>query len=112
MYSNKTIYINIDNATEKIVDYRISGMNLKKPPKLPNKLEDIPTRLMLRVLDNCALQKGSKKDQIQNMSYSNTINDLLMEDNVNYTQVALDNRSRIEKDSAKSVTEGLVFIDF
>ena len=65
MYSNKTIYINIDNATEKIVDYRISGMNLKKPPKLPNKLEDIPTRLMLRVLDKCALQKGSKKDQIQ-----------------------------------------------
>jgi len=65
MYSNKTIYINIDNATEKIVDYRISGMNLKKSPKLPNKLEDIPTRLMLRVLDKCALQKGSKKDQIQ-----------------------------------------------
>ena len=40
-------------------------MNLKKSPKLPNKLEDIPTRLMLRVLDKCALQKGSKKDQIQ-----------------------------------------------
>ena len=65
MYSNKTIYINIDNATEKIVDYRISGMNLKKPPKLPNKLEDFPTRLMLRVLDKCALQKGSKKKEIQ-----------------------------------------------
>ena len=65
MYSNKTIYINIDNATEKIVDYRISGMNLKKPPKLPNKLEDFPTRLMLRVLDKGALQKGSKKEEIQ-----------------------------------------------
>ena len=33
-------------------------------------------------------------DQIQNMSYSNTINDLLMEDKVNYTQVALDNRTK------------------
>ena len=65
MYSNKTIYINIDNATEKIVDYRISGMNLKKPPKLPNKLEEFPTRLMLRVLDKGALQKGSKKEEIQ-----------------------------------------------
>ena len=65
MYANKTIYINIDNATEKIVDYRISGMNLKKPPKLPNKLEDFPTRLMLRVLDKGALQKGSKKEEIQ-----------------------------------------------
>lgn len=36
-------------------------------------------------------------EQIQNMSYSNTINNLLMEDNVNYTKVALDNRSKITK---------------
>ena len=65
MYANKTIYINIDNATLKTVDYRIESLKLKKPPKLPNGLEKSPTRLMLRILDKCALQKGSKKDQIQ-----------------------------------------------
>ena len=65
MYANKTIYVNIDNATLKTVDYRIESLKLKKPPKLPNKLEKNPTRLMLRILDKCALQKGSKKDQIQ-----------------------------------------------
>ena len=65
MYANKTIYINIDNATLKTVDYRIESLKLKKPPKLPNGLEKSPTRLMLRILDKCALQKGSKKDEIQ-----------------------------------------------
>jgi hypothetical protein len=65
MYANKTIYINVDNATLKTVDYRIESLKLKKPPKLPNGLEKNPTRLMLRVLDKCALQKGSKKKEIQ-----------------------------------------------
>ena len=65
MYANKTIYINIDNATLKTVDFRIESLKLKNPPKLPNGLEKNPTRLMLRVLDKCALQKGSKKKQIQ-----------------------------------------------
>ena len=65
MYANNTIYINIDNATLKTVDYRIESLKLKKPPKLPNGLEKNPTRLMLRVLDKCALQKGSKKKEIQ-----------------------------------------------
>ncbi len=65
MYANKTIYINIDNATLKTVDYRIESLKLKKPPKLPNGLEKSPTRLMLRILDKCALQKGSKKKEIQ-----------------------------------------------
>ena len=65
MYANKTIYINIDNATLKTVDFRIESLKLKKPPKLPNGLEKNPTRLMLRILDKCALQKGSKKKEIQ-----------------------------------------------
>ena len=65
MYANKTIYINIDNGTLKTVDFRIESLKLKKPPKLPNGLEKNPTRLMLRVLDKCALQKGSKKKDIQ-----------------------------------------------
>ena len=65
MYANKTIYINLDNASQKNVDFKIEDLNLKKSPKLPNGLEKFPTRLMLRVLDKGALQKGSKKDQIQ-----------------------------------------------
>ena len=65
MYANKTIYINIDNATQKTVDFRIESLKLKKPPKLPNQLETFPTRLMLRVLDKGALQKGSQRKKIQ-----------------------------------------------
>ena len=65
MYANKTIYINVDNATLKTVDFRIESLKLKKPPKLPNGLEKNPTRLMLRVLDKGALQKGSQKKELQ-----------------------------------------------
>ena len=65
MYANKTIYINVDNATYKTVDFRVEDLKLKKSPKLPNKLERVPTRLMLRVLDKGALQKGSKRKEIQ-----------------------------------------------
>ena len=65
MYANKTIYINLDNATQKTVDFRIESLKLKKPPKLPNGLEKNPTRLMLRVLDKGALQKGSQKKELQ-----------------------------------------------
>ena len=65
MYANKTIYINLDNATQKTVDFKIEDLKLKKPPKLPNGLEKHPTRLMLRVLDKGALQKGSQKKELQ-----------------------------------------------
>ena len=65
MYANKTIYVNLDNATLKTVDFKHEDLKLKKTPKLPNKLETFPTRLMLRVLDKGALQKGSKRKEIQ-----------------------------------------------
>ena len=65
MYANKTIYINLDNATQKTVDFKIEDLKLKKSPKLPNRLETFPTRLMLRVLDKGALQKGSQKKELQ-----------------------------------------------
>ena len=65
MYANRTIYFNIDAGTLKTVDFRIESLKLKNPPKLPNGLEKNPTRLMLRVLDKGALQKGSKKEEIQ-----------------------------------------------
>ena len=63
MYANKTIYIDLETGTTKTTDYKISEIGLKKPPKLPNGLEDFPTRLMLRLLDKGAMQKGSKKDE-------------------------------------------------
>ena len=81
MYANKTIYVDIENGKLETVDYKISDLNLAKPPKLPTGLEDTPTRLMLRILDAGALQKGSKKDDVekrselavyQNKSYART----------------------------------------
>ena len=63
MYANKTIYVDLETGTTKTTDFKISEVGLKKPPKLPNGLEDIPTRLMLRLLDKGAMQKGSKKDE-------------------------------------------------
>jgi len=79
MYANKTIYVDLETGTTKTTDYKISEIGLKKPPKLPNGLEDFPTRLMLRLLDKGAMQKGSKKDEkeketelaiFQNKSYA------------------------------------------
>ena len=81
MYANKTLYIDIENGKIETVDYKISDLNLAKPPKLPAGLEDVPTRLMLRILDAGALQKGSKKEEVekrselavyQNKSYART----------------------------------------
>ncbi len=81
MYANKTIYVDIENGKLETVDYKISDLNLAKPPKLPAGLEDVPTRLMLRILDAGALQKGSKKEEVekrselavyQNKSYART----------------------------------------
>ena len=67
MYSNKTIYIDLENETYKEEEFKITELKpkLKKPPKLPDKLEDKPTRLMFRILDQGALQKGSTKKDVQ-----------------------------------------------
>jgi hypothetical protein len=65
MYANRTIYVDIINGTKEIVDFKISDFNLKRPPKLLNGIEDFPTRLMLRVNDMAAAQKGSKKKDQQ-----------------------------------------------
>ena len=61
MYANRTIYVDIVNQTKEIVDFKITDFDLKKPPKLLNGIEDFPTRLMLRVNDIGAAQKGSKR---------------------------------------------------
>ena len=67
MYSNKTIYIDLENETYKEEEFKITELKpkLKKPPKLPDKLEDKPTRLMFRILDQGALQKGSTKKDVE-----------------------------------------------
>ena len=65
MYANRTIYVDIVNQTKEIVDFKITDFDLKKPPKLLNGIEDFPTRLMLRVNDIAAAQKGSKKKEEQ-----------------------------------------------
>ena len=67
MYANKTIYIDLEHETYKEEEFKITELKpkLKKPPKLPDKLEDKPTRLMFRILDQGALQKGSKKEDVE-----------------------------------------------
>ena len=68
MYANKTIYIDIENQTKQIVDFKISDLKPKKPVKLLNKIEDYPTRLMLRINDLGAQQKGSKKKDVEKLN--------------------------------------------
>ena len=45
MYANKTIYVDIEKQVTKVVDYKISEMDLKKPPLLPNGLGNEPIPL-------------------------------------------------------------------
>jgi len=68
MYANRTLYIDIENQTFEEVDFKISELDLKRPPKLLDGIEDFPTRLMLRVNDFGVAQKGSKKDEVQPIS--------------------------------------------
>ena len=62
MYANRTTYIDIENQKVDIVDFDITQLDLKKPVKLLDGIEKHPTRLMLRVNDYGASQKGSKKE--------------------------------------------------
>ena len=68
MYANRTLYIDIENQTFEEVDFKISDLDIKKPPKLLDGIEDFPTRLMLRVNDFGVAQKGAKKDEVQPIS--------------------------------------------
>ena len=65
MYANKTIYIDIQNQGASVVDYDITQLKLKKPPKLMEGLEKHPTRLMLRVNDFGVAQVGAAKSEVQ-----------------------------------------------
>ena len=68
MYANRTLYVDIENQTFEEVDFKISDLDIKKPPKLLDGIEDFPTRLMLRINDFGVAQKGSKKDEVQPIS--------------------------------------------
>ena len=79
-YASRTIYVDLENQQRTVVDYKISdNTGIKNPPKLPEKLDEHPSRLMLRLIDPGAMQKGSKKSEeeleadlakYQNKSYS------------------------------------------
>ena len=68
MYANRTLYIDIENQQFDEVDFKITDLNLKRPPKLLDGIENFPSRLMLRVNDFGVAQKGSKKDEVQPIS--------------------------------------------
>jgi len=68
MYANRTIYIDIENQTNEEVDFKITELDLKKPVKLLDKIEDFPTRLMLRVNDFGVAQVGAAKSDVQPLS--------------------------------------------
>ena len=65
MYANKTIYVDIENQGASVVDYDITQLKLKKPPKLMEGLEKHPTRLMLRANDVGVAQVGAAKSEVQ-----------------------------------------------
>ena len=68
MYANRTIYVDIQNGTKDIVDFKIGDFGLKRPPKLLKDIDKFPTRLMFRVNDFATTQKGSKKRDEQPVS--------------------------------------------
>merc|ERR1712078_152238 len=68
MYANRTIYVDIENQTNEEVDFKITDLDLKKPVKLLDGIEDFPTRLMLRVNDFGVAQVGAAKSDVQPLS--------------------------------------------
>ena len=68
MYANRTIYIDIENQTNEEVDFKITELDLNKPVKLLDGIEDFPTRLMLRVNDFGVAQVGAAKSDVQPLS--------------------------------------------
>ena len=57
---------NLETARKTIFDYKISdNTGIKNPPKLPEKLDEHPSRLMFRLVDPGAMQKGSKRNDKQ-----------------------------------------------
>ena len=90
MYSNKTIYIDLQNEAHEVIDFNVSEFKSKKPLKVIDTLKDKPTRMMFRILDQGALQSGATKKEVekrnelavyQNLSYIR--NNLLFSQSLN-----------------------------
>ena len=90
MYSNKTIYIDLQNEAHEVIDFNVSEFKSKKPLKVIDTLKDKPTRMMFRILDQGALQSGAAKKEVekrnelavyQNLSYIR--NNLLFSQSLN-----------------------------
>ena len=66
MYANRTIFVDIENHTLKTVNFDIDQLkDIKKKPKLLKKINEHPSRLMLKINDVGVAQKGSKKEDTQ-----------------------------------------------
>ena len=90
MYSNKTVYIDLQNEAHEVIDFNVSEFKSKKPLKVIDTLKDKPTRMMFRILDQGALQSGAAKKEVekrnelavyQNLSYIR--NNLLFSQSLN-----------------------------
>ena len=65
MYSNKTVYIDLQNEAHEVIDFNVSEFKSKKPLKVIDTLKDKPTRMMFRILDQGALQSGAAKKKLR-----------------------------------------------
>ncbi len=61
MYSNMTVYVDLETQIKTVDTFMVSDLGMKKPPLLPKGLEEKPTKLMFRITDPGAMQKDSKK---------------------------------------------------
>lgn len=95
MYANRTLYLDVKNQTLSVEDYKINNnKGITKKPKLPKDLADSPSRLMFRMTDVGAQQKGSGFEgeseldlaKYQNISYSrsNLLNAYSMQISVSF----------------------------
>ena len=101
MYANRTFFIDLEEHTLKEVDYKVENLGLSDPPKIANKLETYPTRLMLKASDVGVSQKGSEKkdkqpktelDETKNKSYIR--NNLLFSQSLNIS-IPLNSKLRV-----------------
>ena len=65
MYANNTIFVDVENQTKKEVPFKTKDLDLKKKVRLPEEINELPTRLMFRVNDPGVAQKGSLFRRVQ-----------------------------------------------
>ena len=89
MYSNRTIYYNSKDLKPDLAKgstlYNVTSANeiSNKAPSLPEGLDQVPTRFMMRFLDPGATQNGGTLDEVQD------INELAKYQNQTYIRLNL-----------------------